>query len=96
MVRWLTILIVGKALAADGPPDLPKVIELVGGGYRSADAMQVMRDVYANDRYFTFPTETRDSMGSWCPQKSQNFLHYTGTLVCLEQKLSVCRTSQHD
>jgi hypothetical protein len=30
-------------------------MEHVGRGYRSGDAMRVMSDVYASDRYFTFP-----------------------------------------
>src|SRR5205085_1131775 len=34
---------------------LPTVIDQVRGGYRSAEAMGLMRDVYASDRYFTFP-----------------------------------------
>src|SRR4051812_29027420 len=56
MFRWLAIsLWFGTALAADTAPDLSSVIEKVRGGYRSADAMRVMREVYASDRYFTFP-----------------------------------------
>jgi hypothetical protein len=56
MVRWLAIsLCLGPALGADTAPNLPIVIEQVRGGYRSADAMRVMREVYASDRYFTFP-----------------------------------------
>ena len=47
--------VVGPALAADTAPGLRTVIEQVRGAYRSADAMRVMRDVYASDRYFTFP-----------------------------------------
>ena len=55
MSRWLTIwLCLGPSLAAETAPGLPEVIERVRGGYRSADAMRVMRDVYASDRYFTF------------------------------------------
>ena len=56
MFRWLALVVsVGPALAADTGPDLRTVIERVSGEYRSADAMRVMREVYANDRYFTFP-----------------------------------------
>ena len=56
MFRWLAIsLCFGPALAADIAPSLPDVIEQVRGSYRSADAMRLMRDVYASDRYFTFP-----------------------------------------
>jgi len=56
MFRWLAIsLCLGPAVAADTAPTLPNVIEQVRGAYRSADAMRVMREVYASDRYFTFP-----------------------------------------
>src|SRR4051812_1323257 len=56
MFRWLAIsLSLGAALAADSAPTLPNVIDKVRAAYRSADAMLVMRDVYASDRYFTFP-----------------------------------------
>jgi Peptidase family M28 len=56
MFRWLALVVsLGPALAADTGPDLRTVIERVSGEYRSADAMRVMREVYANDRYFTFP-----------------------------------------
>src|SRR5436190_12659820 len=55
MCRLLAFLIVGPARAADRDFSLQAVIEQVRGAYRSADAMRVMREVYASDRYFTFP-----------------------------------------
>jgi len=55
MLRWLLILYSATAMAAADAPDLQTVIEHVRGAYRSADAMRIMRDVYASDRYFTFP-----------------------------------------
>ena len=55
MFRRLALLAVGGALAVGAQPNLQTVIEKVRSEYRSADAMRVMRDVYANDRYFTFP-----------------------------------------
>jgi hypothetical protein len=56
MKRFLLLAMVGTwpALAAD-QPSLQTVIEQVGRGYRSGEAMRVMGDVYASDRYFTFP-----------------------------------------
>ena len=53
MPRWLLCLMLSPALAAGA--DLTRVIEQVRGAYQSEEAMRVMRDVYANDRYFTFP-----------------------------------------
>src|SRR5437764_5328065 len=55
MLRWLLIFCSGTAMAAEEAPTLAAVIEQVRGAYRSADAMRIMRDVYASDRYFTFP-----------------------------------------
>jgi hypothetical protein len=56
MYRWLAIsLCLGPLLAADTSPGLQKLIEQIRAEYRSADAMRTMRDVYASDRYFTFP-----------------------------------------
>src|SRR5450432_1250837 len=55
MSRSLVFLLLWPALAADTEPSLQTVIEQVGRGYRSAEAMRVMGDVYASDRYFTFP-----------------------------------------
>lgn len=55
MVRWLLMLCCGTAMAAETASSLPVVLERIRAGYRSDDAMKVMRDVYASDRYFTFP-----------------------------------------
>jgi hypothetical protein len=55
MFRWLGVLLLWPAVAADTAPSLQTVIEQVRREYRSADAMGAMRDVYASDRYFTFP-----------------------------------------
>jgi len=55
MFRWLVVLLMWPAPAADTEPSLQAVIEQVGRGYRSGDAMRVLGDVYASDRYFTFP-----------------------------------------
>src|SRR5947209_5593933 len=54
---WLLMLATGLAapVQSAAQPPLTTLIEQVRGGYQSAEAMQVMRDVYANDRYFTFP-----------------------------------------
>src|SRR5438270_4798668 len=54
MCRWAALLLVAPALA-ETDPSLDTVIQRVRGAYRSGEAMRVMRDVYANDRYFTFP-----------------------------------------
>jgi hypothetical protein len=55
MLRLLLIFWFGTAIAAEPAPTLQTVIEQVRRGYRSADAIGIMRDVYASDRYFTFP-----------------------------------------
>jgi len=56
MLRWLLLLLpIATALSADAPPTLDTVLERVRAGYRSDDAMRVMREVYSTDRYFTFP-----------------------------------------
>ncbi len=55
MLRWASFLLFAPALAAQPAPSLAAVIGHVRAGYRSADAMQVMREVYASDRFFTFP-----------------------------------------
>src|SRR5437773_688016 len=55
MFRWATLLLLGPALVAETDPSLETVIQQVRGAYRSGEAMRVMGDVYANDRYFTFP-----------------------------------------
>jgi hypothetical protein len=41
-------------MAADGV-GLPALVEQTDRAWRSADAMRTVRDVYANDRFFTFP-----------------------------------------
>jgi hypothetical protein len=55
------------ALAADTEPSLQTVIDQVRRGYRSGEAMQAMSDVYASDRYFTFPRfhETAEYLKNW-------------------------------
>jgi hypothetical protein len=56
MLRCLLLLLpFATALAADAAPALETVLERVRAGYRSDDAMRVMRDVYSTDRDFTFP-----------------------------------------
>ena len=55
MCRYLLILCAGTLMAAEPAPTLETVIEQLRGAYRSADTMRIMRDVYASDRYFTFP-----------------------------------------
>ena len=67
MFRWFVFLLLWPALAADTEPSLQTVIEQVGRAYRSAEAMRVMGDVYAGDRYFTFPRfhETAEYLKNW-------------------------------
>ena len=55
MWRWGIFLLLAPAATAQTSPSLETVIQQVRGAYRSDDAMRVMRDVYASDRYFTFP-----------------------------------------
>ena len=56
MQRWLLLLLpIAAALAADAAPTLDTVLQRVRAGYRSDDAIRVMREVYSTDRYFTFP-----------------------------------------
>src|SRR5436305_4962536 len=55
MLRWPVLLLLWQALAADPQPGLETVIEQVSRAYQSGEAMRVMNDVYASDRYFTFP-----------------------------------------
>ena len=67
MSRWLALLLLWPAVAADTAPDLPAVIERVRRGYQSGEAMRVMSDVYRSDRYFTFPRfhETAEYLKNW-------------------------------
>ena len=67
MFRWFVFLLLWPALAADTEPSLQTVIEQVGRAYRSTEAMRVMGDVYASDRYFTFPRfhETAEYLKNW-------------------------------
>lgn len=52
----LTVFVIcGSALAADTNPGLHTVIREIRTAYQSDHAMQVMREVYASDRFFTFP-----------------------------------------
>ena len=55
MWRWGIFLLLAPAATAQTSPSLETVIQQVRGAYRSDDAMRVMREVYASDRYFTFP-----------------------------------------
>src|SRR5271169_4513076 len=55
MWRWGAFLLLGPALAAQTSPNLETVIQQVRSAYRTDYAMGVMRDVYASDRFFTFP-----------------------------------------
>jgi hypothetical protein len=55
MWRWGVFLLLAPAASAQTSPSLETVIQQVRGAYRSDDAMRVMREVYAGDRYFTFP-----------------------------------------
>ena len=62
----LSLVLLAQAAIAQTNPSLETVIQQVRGGYRSDYAMRVMRDVYASDRFFTFPL-SRDSQ-VWAPQ----------------------------
>ena len=55
MLRWLLIALLRNGDGGGHGVQPADGIGQVRGGYRSADAMRVMRDVYASDRYFTFP-----------------------------------------
>jgi hypothetical protein len=55
MWRWGAFLLFGPVLAAQTGPSLETVIQQVRSAYRTEYAMGVMRDVYAGDRFFTFP-----------------------------------------
>src|SRR5437868_2370347 len=67
MSRWLLLLLLRPAVAADTSPGLPVVIEHVRRGYQSDTAMRVMGDVYRSDRYFTFPRfhQTAEYLKDW-------------------------------
>jgi len=51
----LTFLLFVSALCGQTAPDLDAVIGEVRREFQSEQAMDYMRKVYANDRYFTFP-----------------------------------------
>jgi Peptidase family M28 len=53
-LRHIPLLFAFTALAQPGP-DLDAVIREVRGEFHSGEAMECMRRVYANDRFFTFP-----------------------------------------
>jgi len=55
MWRWGAFLLLVPALVAQTSPSLETVIQQVRTAYRTDYAMGVMRDVYASDRFFTFP-----------------------------------------
>lgn len=55
MWRLCVFLLLAPAAASQTGPSLEAVIQQVRDAYRSDDAMRVMREVYAGDRFFTFP-----------------------------------------
>lgn len=55
MLRWGVFLLFASAATAQTGRSLETVIQQVRGAYNSDHAMRVMRDVYASDRFFTFP-----------------------------------------
>jgi hypothetical protein len=55
MWRWGVFLLLAPAGASQTRPSLETVIQQVRGAWRSDYAMRVMREVYASDRFFTFP-----------------------------------------
>jgi len=55
MWRWSVLVLLAPGATAQTSPTLETVIEQVRGAYNSDHAMRVMRDVYASDRFFTFP-----------------------------------------
>jgi hypothetical protein len=55
MRRWGVFLLLAAGGAAQSSPSLETVIQQVRGSWRSDYAMRVMREVYASDRFFTFP-----------------------------------------
>ncbi|HUQ93691.1 MAG TPA: hypothetical protein VM120_18575 [Bryobacteraceae bacterium] len=42
-------------LCGQSPPDLDTVIQAVRKEFQAERSMEVMRNAYATDRYFTFP-----------------------------------------
>ena len=60
------LLLLIPALAAAPDPELEKVLSAVRGSIDQDHAMKVMREVYASDRYFTFPhfVQTADYLKS--------------------------------
>jgi len=55
MLQWGVFLLLAPAAATQSSPNLETVIQQVRGAWRSDQAMRVMRDVYASDRFFAFP-----------------------------------------
>jgi hypothetical protein len=55
MWRWGVVLLLAPTASAQNGPNVETVIQQVRSAYQSEHAMSVMRDVYANDRFFTFP-----------------------------------------
>ena len=55
MWRLCVFLLLAPAATPQSSPSLEAVIQQVRDAYRSDDAMRVMREVYAGDRFFTFP-----------------------------------------
>ena len=51
----VAILLCGAVFGQDHNPNLSTVIAAVGKEIQPEQAMNFMRQVYANDRYFTFP-----------------------------------------
>src|SRR3979411_2210802 len=55
-MRLVVVLsLCGSVLSAQTNPSLDDVIREIRGAYQSEQAMRIMREVYANDRFFTFP-----------------------------------------
>ena len=55
MLKCGVFLLLGPTIAAQTGPTLDTVIQQVRSAYRTDYAMGVVGDVYANDRFFTFP-----------------------------------------
>src|ERR1041385_6759614 len=60
------LLLLSPALAAPPDPGFDKMLSAVRGNLDQDRAMKVMREVYASDRYFTFPrfVQTADYLKS--------------------------------